>query len=124
MIDNDNFTRIVTDIQNNVFLNPDDATLLVQSIAELDAHLYIAQETLSHTLDTAVKLMEDIATACVKSVGIRDKGKERKLMKIAAETAAKFTTSVQMFVAGQIIAANSILQEETPTSESEENTNE
>jgi hypothetical protein len=112
MITQEDFTRITNDIKNNVFISPTDAALLVQTVAEMDAHLHIAQSTLDFTLRHSTESMRDVAVSCTKIIGLRDKAKERRMLKVAGECAARLAAGVQLHLAGEIMAASNIVDED------------
>jgi hypothetical protein len=117
MIDQKNFERIVTDLQNHVLsYTQSDVEDLVVSLMEMDQHLAIAQQTLDFTLNTAERLMADVAQSCVNTIGIRDAAKKRKLAAIAGQAAGQLAGAVQLFVAGQIIQAQEAVQFEVDDS--------
>jgi hypothetical protein len=117
MIDQENFERIINDMQSHVFASPNDVEKLVLSLMEMDQHLVIAQSALDFTLEASQQLMREVAEACIKVIGIRDAAKKRRLAKIAGEAAGRLAGAVQLHIAGQIMESQKVVSESLESGE-------
>lgn len=106
MISQDRFNQVVKDIQEGVMVTSQTTIQeLVQTVAELDARCMVAEQTIQMTLETAERLMADVAKGAIQTIGIRDHAKARKLAKLAGEAAGRLTGAVELFMAGKVLEA-------------------
>lgn len=106
MISQEKFTQLVKDLDEGVMITSQVLIKgLVQTIAELDARCMVAEQTIQMTLDTAERLMADVAKGAIQTIGIRDHAKARKLAKLAGEAAGRLTGAVELFMAGKVLEA-------------------
>lgn len=113
MIDNDKFVKIAAKVQRNEFLTPEDGRDLIETMAELDAHLMIVQNTLSFTLAAVVSKMETLGTRAVEIMGDRDRAKVKKMAAVFGNAAGQLEAAVSLYLAGQVEAAARTVQDDS-----------
>lgn len=113
MIDNERFIQIAAKVQRNEFLTPEDGKDLIETMAELDAHLMILQNTLSFTLAAAISKMETLGSRSVDIMGDRDRAKVKKMAALYGNAAGQLEAAVSLYLAGQVEAAAQAVQEDS-----------
>ena len=88
MIQSEDFSRIVNDVRDNVFVSPRDAGMLVATIAALDGEVLRQQRALSVAMSNAkVKMIELVRDAC-STLNVEDEDVAAGLVEMAVD---KFT---------------------------------
>jgi len=109
MIDNEKFSNILNKVRDNEFLTPTDGAVLIETIAELDANLLIAQNTVEFILASSISQFEMLGSNAVEIMGNRDASKVKKMGKLFGGAAGRLTTAAQLFVQGQLEQAREML---------------
>lgn len=109
MISSERFNEIANKVRRREFISPLDAEELITSLAELDANLLVAQNTVDFVLAGAIYQIEQLGKEATEIMGTRDHAKVKKLASRFGGAAGKLTMATQTFVQGQVRQAQEML---------------
>ena len=99
MITQEKFDAIVKQIIAGEAVSAEDATELVQTIAELEQRTNVAQEVVEFVLHGAEQVYRETAERVVRQLNLRDHAKVKRVLKIGEEAATRLTTAAQVYIA-------------------------
>lgn len=88
MIQSEDFSRIVNDVRDNVFVSPRDASMLVATIAALDGEVVRHQRALSVAMANAKSQMIELVRDACSTLQVEDEDVAVGLVEMAVD---KFT---------------------------------
>jgi hypothetical protein len=109
MIEQEKFHEIIDKVKRHEFISPLDVEELIASMAELDANLLIAQNTVEFVAASATQQFERLGMQAVEIMGTRDHAKVKKMAKLFGAAAGQLVTAAQLFVQGQAAQAQELL---------------
>jgi hypothetical protein len=99
VITEEQFGELVNKIAAGEGLNNEEATLLVQSMAELDQRGIVAENVVQFVLHGAEAIYNEVAEGVIKTMNLRDHAKVKKVRSIGTRAAAQLTSITQMYIA-------------------------
>lgn len=99
MITEEQFAEVVAKVTAGEGLNNEEATLLIQALAELDQRGLIAENVVQFVLTSADVVYNEVADSVIKAMSLRDLDKVKKVRSIGTKAAAQLTSIAQMYVA-------------------------
>lgn len=107
MINQEEYTAIVTKLAVGEGLTNVEGLQMVDVISELDNRAQITEGALQYVIAASKTLFEDLSGAAVKIAGYRDHAKKRTMMKLATESYTRLLNGVQVFIASAVVDTNS-----------------
>lgn len=108
MISEEDFATIVTAVSAGDPITTEQATLLIQSLAELDIQTAVLDAALGYSLETAQTLLNEVGQQTANVIGIRDMAKRRKIAEISGTAAGQLQAAVGLFIGNLVQQAQGI----------------
>jgi Mg/Co/Ni transporter MgtE len=101
------FAEIVNKISAGEGLSNEEATELVQSMAELDQRGMVAEEIIEFVLHGAEETYRQVIDEVLRSLDLRDKAKVKKIISVGPKAAARLVAATQVYIAQRYYAMQS-----------------
>jgi tRNA A22 N-methylase len=99
MITEESFAAIVTKVSNNEGITNEEATELIESLAELDQRGLIAGEIVQFVLHGVDEVYKHFINDVLQDLQLRDKAKAKKIAGVGAKAAAQLIATTQLYIA-------------------------
>jgi hypothetical protein len=99
MITEESFAAIVTKVSNNEGITNEEATELIESLAELDQRGLIAGEIVQFVLHGVDEVYKHFINDVLQDLQLRDKAKAKKIAGVGAKAAAQLVATTQLYIA-------------------------
>jgi hypothetical protein len=107
MMTGEKFAEIVNKISAGEGLSNEEATELVQSMAELDQRGMVAEEIIEFVLHGAEETYRQVIDEVLRSLDLRDKAKVKKIISVGPKAAARLVAATQVYIAQRYYAMQS-----------------
>lgn len=99
MITQEEFEAIVNKVKDGQNPTTEEGSALIQTIAELDQQVAIAEGIVSFVLEAVEQIYEEAADETLKRIQIRDLSKVKDIRQISKKASARLTALVELYVA-------------------------
>jgi hypothetical protein len=99
MITEESFAAIVTKVSTNEGITNEEATELIESLAELDQRGLIAGEIVQFVLHGVDEVYKHFINDVLQDLQLRDKAKAKKIAGVGAKAAAQLIATTQLYIA-------------------------
>ena len=99
MITEESVAAIVAKVSNNEGITNEEATELIESLAELDQRGLIAGEIVQFVLHGVDEVYKHFINDVLQDLQLRDKAKAKKIAGVGAKAAAQLIATTQLYIA-------------------------
>lgn len=99
MISQEMFDDVVKKVAEGEGISSEEATELVQTIAEFEQRVIIAQQVVEFTLHAAQEVYQQVITDVLNKIQLRDAAKVKRILKSGEEAASRLGIVTQLYIA-------------------------
>jgi hypothetical protein len=99
MMTEEQFTEIVAKVAGGDGLSNEEATLMIEALAELDQRGLVAEQIVQFVLHGAEETYRQLIDDVLKEVQIRDKAKVKKIAAVGSKASQRLIAATQIYIA-------------------------